>query len=167
MWIKLLLTFIASVFIQLAVFDNLNLGAYFNPLVYTLFILKLPFRTQNWALLLWAFALGLLLDFFQSSHGLNAAACVLMAFTRPFVIKWLTTRRDFSEQEMPSIRDMGVQWYILYSIILLFIHHFGVFILEEGSISGLFAIFIRALLSTGFAFGLILIAEYLFFLKKS
>lgn len=166
MWIKLLLTFIAGVFIQLAVFDNLNLGAYFNPLIYTLFILKLPFRTQKWALLLWAFGLGLVMDFFQSSHGINAAASVLMAFARPFIISWLTTRHDFDEQEMPSIRDLGEQWYIFFSFILLFVHHFGVFILEEWSISALFNIFIRALLSAGFAFGLILVAEYLFFLKK-
>jgi hypothetical protein len=167
MWLRLILIFVSGVFIQLAVFDNLNLGAFFNPLVYTLFVLKLPFKTRNWALLVWAFVLGMAMDILQNSHGINAAATVFMAFSRPFVINLLTSQRDFGDDDIPSIRDRGTQWYIFYSLILLLLHHFGVFILEEWTVSGLGLIFLRSLLSAGLAFGLILMAEYLFFVKKS
>lgn len=166
MWLRLILIFASSVFVQLAVFDNLNLGAFFNPLIYTLFILKLPFKTPNWALLIWAFALGLTMDTFQNSHGINAFACVFMAFSRPFIINLLTSSRDFSEEEKPSIRDRGAQWYIFYSFLLLFIHHFMVFLIEEWTVAGMGWVFLRALLSAVMAFGLLLITEYLFFLKK-
>ncbi len=80
MWLRLILIFVLGVLFQLSVINNLSLGPFFNPLVYSLIILKLPFKTQNWALLIWAFVLGLTMDIFQNSHGINAAATVFMAF---------------------------------------------------------------------------------------
>lgn len=167
MWLRLILIFILGVLFQLSIINNLSLGPFFNPLVYSLIILKLPFKIQNWALLIWAFVLGLTIDIFQNSHGINAAASVFMAFSRPFVINLLTLQRDFGDEDTPSIRDRGSQWYIFYSLILLLVHHFIVFMLEEWSVSGLGIIFMRSLLSAGLAFGLLLMTEYLFFVNKN
>jgi len=78
--IILLVRFILLVFAQVFILNHLNLDGYVNPLLYTWFILLLPFFTPGWVLLLTGFLLGISIDLFTATPGLNAAATVLMAF---------------------------------------------------------------------------------------
>ena len=58
----------------------------YTPYLYFLFILWLPFSIQGLACLMIGFVTGLVLDYFTMTPGLHAAACVLIAYARPFVI---------------------------------------------------------------------------------
>ena len=59
------------------------------PYLYFLFILWLPFSIPRPGLLVIGFFTGLLLDYFMWQPGLHAAACVLIAYIRPFIIKFI------------------------------------------------------------------------------
>ncbi|HNQ60251.1 MAG TPA: rod shape-determining protein MreD [Bacteroidales bacterium] len=166
-YIKHILRFLVLVFIQLAIFDHLNFGFYIHPLIYILFLLKLPLNTPRWLLLVLAFVLGTTLDIFQSSPGINAAASVLVAFIRPFSIDLIFPRREFDENTEPSIDDFGFQRFFVFTLILTFVLHFILFFLEVFCFDELGKILVRSLASAFVTTLLIVLVELLFFRKKS
>ena len=91
--------FFFLVFFQVLILNNIQLGGYINPYFYIYFILLLPFETPRWLLLILSFLLGLTIDVFVNTPGVNAAACVLMAFARPFVITSISTGTDLSRPQ--------------------------------------------------------------------
>ena len=108
-----------------------HLHRFVVPYLYYLFILWLPFSTSRAALLAIGFITGLSLDYFKMTPGLHTAACVLIAYARPFVIGILTPKdvNEFTFRE-PSPRAMGWGPYIVYALILTLMHHTYLTLLE-------------------------------------
>jgi hypothetical protein len=157
--------FFFLVFLQVLILNHINLGGYINPYFYIYFILLLPFSIPGWMLLFLSFFLGLGIDIFTNTIGLNAAACVMMAFFRPFVISAISSGPESLIGDTPSLRSQGVKWFLYYSIILVLIHHFTLFYLEIFRFSEFMATFVRVLLSSAFTMVLVLISEYLLYPK--
>ena len=151
---------IVLILFQVLILNNIQFNGYINPYLYIYFILLLPFETPRWLLLLSAFLLGLSLDAFTNTFGLNAAACVLMAFVRPFVISAISTGTEFMIGHSPSLKNQGFKWFAYYSITLILIHHFSLFYLEIFRFSEFFQTLLRVLLSSAFTLLLVFIAEY-------
>ena len=155
--------FVFLVLLQVLILNNIQLSGYINPYFYIYFILLLPFETPKWMLLTAAFILGLSVDIFTNTIGLNAAACVMMAFARPFVISAISSGPESLFGETPSLRNQGLKWFLYYSIILIVIHHFTFFYLEIFRFSEFMATLVRVLLSSAFTLFLVLISEYLLY----
>jgi rod shape-determining protein MreD len=151
------------VLFQVLILNNIRFSGYINPYFYVLFILLLPFETPGWLLLLSAFFLGFSVDLFQNTMGINIAACVLMAYFRPSVIRLVASKQEYEPGLEPGIRDLGFTWFFSYSIILIFIHHFALFYLEVFRFSEFFTTFYRLLASTLFTMVLVLLSQYLFY----
>jgi rod shape-determining protein MreD len=158
--------FIFLVLFQALILNNIQFSGYINPYFYIYFILLLPFETPRWLLLLSAFLLGITLDAFTHTFGLNAAACVMMAFVRPFVINAISTGTEFMPGHSPSLRNQGIKWFAYYSVPLVLIHHFSLFYLEIFRFTEFFQTLLRALLSSAFTLLLVFIAEYLSFPRE-
>jgi hypothetical protein len=152
--------------LQVLILNHINLGGYVNPYLYIYFILLLPFATPKWMLLISSFALGIGIDLFTNTIGLNAAACVIMAFARPFVISRISSGPESLIGDTPSLRNQGMSWFLYYSIALVVIHHFSLFYLEVFRFSEFFSTFARVMLSSTFTILLIMVSEYLFFSKE-
>ena len=159
------LRFIGLILLQVLVIDNIRLGFYVHPYVYVLFIFLLPFNIQKWQLLILGFFTGLTVDLFNGTPGLNAAATVFMSFIRPYVISSMTRRKDINANDEPSLNNMGISWFIVYTLILLISHNFILFLLEAFSIKLLGTILIQTLLSVFSSLMLIFFILLLF--KKS
>ncbi len=155
--------FIILVLFQVLILDNIRLSGYLNPYFYVLFILLLPFETPGWLLLLSAFLLGLSIDLFENTVGINIAACVLVAFLRPYVIQLIASKQEYEPDLEPGIRDLGFTWFLSYSIILVFIHHFALFYIEIFRFNEFLTTLYRVMGSTVFTMVLIIISQYLFF----
>ncbi|HRE96529.1 MAG TPA: rod shape-determining protein MreD, partial [Flavobacteriales bacterium] len=72
------ITILRGIFLLLLqglVLNNLPLGTYFQPYLYVMFIILLPFETPNWMILPLSFFYGLILDSFTNTYGLHASAC--------------------------------------------------------------------------------------------
>jgi len=158
--------FFFLVFFQVLILNHINLGGYINPYFYIYFVLLLPFETPRWLLLLTAFILGLSIDIFTNTIGLNASACVLMAFCRPFVISAISSGPESLIGDTPSLRNQGIKWFLYYSIFLVLIHHFTLFYLEIFRFSEFMMTFVRVLLSSAFTMLLVLISEYLLYPRE-
>lgn len=157
-----IIRFIVFIPLQVLVLDHINFGGHINPYLYVFFILLLPFETPGWLLLTSSFLIGLMVDLFSGTPGLHAASCTMMAYSRPLVIRMVGANKEFETGMQPSIRDLGIQWFLTYSIILIFIHHFTFFLLEVFRFSGFFDTFQRALLSTLFTLVLVIITQFIF-----
>jgi rod shape-determining protein MreD len=158
-----ILRFFFLVFFQVLILNHINLGGYINPYFYIYFILLLPFDIPGWLLLVASFFLGLSIDIFTNTIGLNAAACVIMAFFRPFVITAISSGPESLIGDTPTLRNQGVKWFLYYSIILVLVHHASFFYLEIFRIREFAATFVRMLLSSAFTMVLVLISEYLLY----
>jgi len=72
--------------------------------------------------MLWAFAIGLVIDIFSNTPGMNAATAVFLAFARPSILR-LFSPRDGFEDSIPSFKTMGVSSFMKYVVTLVILHH--------------------------------------------
>ena len=144
-------------FLQVILFNNMNLGSYLNPSVYILFILLLPVKINRSLLLIIAFGTGYLMDFFGNTPGLHSAACVFMAFLRPGTINLLFRNQEFDSNEEPSPFSIGWGGFLRYSFVLILAHQFLLFYLEVLSFNHFFFTLSKVLLSTLLSIFLVLI----------
>lgn len=158
--------FIILIFIQVLVLNNIRIGGSVNPYLYVLFILLLPFETPGWLLLVSSFLLGLSVDLFSHTPGMNAAASVFMAFCRPAMIRFLMGSKSIEPGLEPGIKDMGFKWFFFYALSLVFVHHLVLFYIEIFRFNEFIQTLYRVLLSTIATIVLILLVEYLFVKKE-
>ncbi len=162
--IKNIIRFFLLIAVQVFVLDKVRLHQMLTPYLYMLFILWLPFRINRSLLMLLAFILGMTVDSFRHHPGFHAAACVLMAYIRPFVINLLIPQEGAeTNYDEPSFRSMGgVLPYLIYLSTLIFIHHMWLFILEAWQFSDGWYFLIKSIGATVLSLALILITELLF-----
>ncbi|NQV01329.1 MAG: rod shape-determining protein MreD [Bacteroidia bacterium] len=161
--VRNIIRFLFLVLFQVLILNNLNLGGYTNPYLYIYFILLLPFATPRWILLSLAFILGLSIDFFTNTLGLNAAATVLMAFCRSYVISAISREPEEEMGIQPSLKVQGFKWFFLYSFILVLIHHLALFYLEIFRFTEFFQTLLRVIVSSVFTLTLIFLSELIFY----
>jgi hypothetical protein len=161
MIVRNVIRFFGLILLQVLVLNHIFLGGYINPYLYVLFILLLPFESPKWLLLVSGFLLGIGVDIFTDTPGLNAAACVLMAFGRPFVIQGISRGTGVEYSGEPSLSQQGFKWFFYYSAILVLLHHLTLFYLEIFRLGEFFQTLARVLLSSAFTLGLVFIVEYI------
>lgn len=121
--IKNVIRFLILVFVQVLVLKQVNIGTtnfdYIHFFIYPLAIILLPIDTSKVAVLIYAFFLGLTIDVFYDSPGVHAAACVFMAFLRPFILTGLAPDTGFKKTSIPTASSFGLIWYLQYSGLMM------------------------------------------------
>lgn len=159
---KLFLIFVVLVLLQVLILNNVYLGGYINPQVYVLFILMLPFNIRGWHLLLLAFFLGLVIDVFEDSLAIHAASTVMLAFARPFVLRLLTGKQPDDVGDVPSFSTLGTMTLFVYSLVLIFLHHLVLFLMETFHLRDLTETLVRVVFSTALTLLFVIIGFALF-----
>jgi hypothetical protein len=155
-----LFSFLLLMIVQVFFVRNLAIYEYGFCFVYVAFLLLLPFDISLVLLLFMSFLTGLAIDIFYDTLGIHAAACLLIAYLRPYVIKAITPRGDLDAGMRLSLKSMGMPWFLSYVMVLVFIHHSFLFLLEAASISLVIPAMIKAVCSTLFTTLVILILQY-------
>jgi hypothetical protein len=161
---KYVFRFLILILLQAFVLDKIRLHELITPSIYFVFLLWLPFRVSRVLLMILALALGYSLDMFRHHPGFHAAACVLLAYVRPFIIQLLLPKEAFEgKDEEPSIRSMG-GWipYLFYIGILTLVHHAWLYTLEAWQFNGSWYVLIKTIASALLSVCLIIIIELLF-----
>ena len=137
------------------------------PYIYYLYVLWLPFSMGRMSLMLVSFLFGLTLDYFTQTPGLHAAACVMIAYLRSFVVNILIPQEGAEQNyKSPSPVSMGWAPYAVYVLVLTLLHHIYLVLLEWLQF-GSFLFFLGKILATsGISLMLVLITELLFFRKE-
>lgn len=108
--------FVGLVLIQVLVLNQLHVGGYATPFLYIFFILKFNSKISRNSLMVWAFMLGLTVDIFGNTPGMNAAACTCLAFFRNSLLR-LVTLRDLDEAFRPGIKSLGLAVFFRYVLL--------------------------------------------------
>lgn len=155
--------FIALLFIllQVLIFNQIHLFEVAVPLVFIYIIFKMPISLSTVWVLTLSFLLGLVVDIFSNTPGMNALACTILAFMRrPILSLYLPHGYDYAT-EVPSIRCFGMWLYVRYSLTLSLLYCTLVFLIESLSFFDLPYLILRILGSTLLTFVLILCIDSL------
>ena len=134
--------FILLILLQITLFDKIHLFGYATPLLYIYFIIALPGHTNRSFVLFLSALLGLIIDLFNFTLGMNMLACVLIGFFRSFFLEWLAPR-DLFDDYIPSIRLFGMWPFLRYAFVMTLFHHTILFASESLSFLDPFALFFR------------------------
>lgn len=151
--------FILLLAAQVLIFNNVNFLGYINPYPYVLFIILYPVNGNKYALLASSFLLGIVMDMFCNSGGVNAAACVALAYYRPYIFKF-----SFGlsyEYQTVRINDALTPERFSFILIAVVIHHFTLFLLEVFHLRFFLEILLKTVLSTVFTIILCILIIYL------
>lgn len=166
--IKNILRAILFMLVQVFVLDKIHLHQMVTPYLYFLFILWLPFKMKRAWLMAIAFVYGFVLDSFQHNPGFHAAACVLVAYIRPFLINLFIPQEGADTNfEEPSIKSMGgVVPYAIFITVLCLFHNTWLFLLEAWQFGNIWYFLAKTILSTVISMILIIVTELIFVRKQ-
>lgn len=150
--------FVLLVLLQVLVLNNIKFLGFINPYLYILFIISLPINMPRALLLVIAFVLGLSVDIFANTAGVNAFATVFAAFMKNPLLS-LFAPRDTFENISPSMHSIGISSFVKYVVLMVVIHHTMLFLVEAFSFQHIGLIVLKILLNSFFTIVLLLSIE--------
>ncbi|NQV51763.1 MAG: hypothetical protein HQ500_01190 [Flavobacteriales bacterium] len=157
-----IIRFILLIVVQVFLLNNVHFSGMINPYIYIYFLLVLPVDFSPNAGLFLAFVLGLTIDLFSHTLGMHTIASVFFAYGRPYVLRYMAPRDGYEFTRTISIRQMGWLWFLTFSTIMIFLHHFVLFFIETFRMSGLGFTFGKSIGSTAITLFLIVVVQLLF-----
>ncbi len=133
--------------LQVLILNNVSILGFATPFLYIYFILKLGSNISRNELMLWSFFLGLLIDIFSDTPGMNAAASVFAAFVRPAILRAFTPRDNF-DAFIPSFRTIGLSAFFKYISVMVLLHHTFLLTVESFSLHAIHILLLKIISST-------------------
>ena len=106
--IEYAILYVVMVILQVFLFSRIGISVYVHPLAYIAFIILLPMSIPGAALLLLATALGMTIDLFMGTAGINTIATLFVAFCRPAALALLFGKDEVKEGGVPNVNRVGL-----------------------------------------------------------
>lgn len=159
--IHLILLFVVLTIAQAVIFNNICLFGVAVPLVFIYMIIKLPVSLNpSWNVTV-AFLLGLIIDIFSNTQGLNALACTIIAPLRLPVLHLYFSRDEEITGGEPSARSMGFLPFFKYALTLTLIYCTLYFLIEAFTFHNVGRLFLKIIGSTILTFIIIIAIDTL------
>ena len=149
--------------------------SFFIYLLYQVLILKnivlfntafcfffLPVEANPLFLMIAGFLMGFAIDIFYDSLGLHAFSCVLVMYVRNYWLTLITPQGGYDSSATPSIAINGMQWFLVYTLPLVFLHHSVLFFVEAGGFGMFWFTLWKIITSTLFTTIVTVIVQFLF-----
>lgn len=157
-----IISFFVFLLYQVLILQNVVLFHTAFCFLYVLYLLLLPVETNPLLLMGIGFAMGFVVDLFYESLGLHAFACVMLMYVRNYWLNSVTPQGGYDSNAVPSLALGGFQWFLVYTIPLIFLHHALLFYIEAGGFTMFWFTLWKVITSTIFTTLVILIAQFLF-----
>jgi hypothetical protein len=164
--IFIIIYFVLYLLAQVMFFKQLVLFNTAFCFLYVAFILLLPIETNTMVLMLAAFILGIGVDVFYDSLGLHAFSLVLVAYLRNYWLGTITPQGGYDAGEGPTLAVNGLQWFMVYALPLVFVHHFVLFFTEAGGFGIFWFTMLKVITSLAFTMGVMLFLQYFSFERR-
>lgn len=151
--------FVGLVLVQVLLLNNIYLFGLATPFIYIYFLLVIDKDMDRNALMLTAFLLGLSVDVFSNTPGVNAGASVLIAFMRPGLLRLFSPRDEYENFE-PGIYTLGIWSFVRYAFVVILLHHTVLYFLEAFSLNNMGYLSLRVLCSTLLTLSLVMAIEF-------
>lgn len=156
------LMMIALVALQIFVLNRITFFGKYTPVLYPVFVMFYPFFRNRFQFLALSFLLGLAIDLFLNSGGINAFATTLIAYFRTLIFRTSTeTTTDFFSFQ-------SLQWaqFVFFIFSSIFIHQLLVQYIEFFKFSRFFEILLNVVITSLISFIFILIYALIFKIKQ-
>jgi len=160
--VRFVLLVLAQVLILKRIAFNFGEFAFIHFIIYPLLILLMPMNWPRPVQMGLGFLLGLTVDIFYDSLGIHAAACVFTAYIRPYILGLLEPFEGYSNKMSPTVRSMGLSWFLSYSSIMLGLHLLFYFSVEAFSFVFFFEIILNTIFSLISSIVVIVLAMLIF-----
>lgn len=151
--------FFLYVIAQVLLFKRLILFNTSFCFLYVAFILLLPVETNNLVLMVLAFFLGFTIDIFYDSLGMHALAAVTVAYLRNYWLSSITPQGGYDAGSSPALAN-GVQWFLVYTVPLVFVHLALLFFIEAGGFGLFWFTMLKVMASLVFTVSVMLLLQF-------
>jgi hypothetical protein len=107
------------------------------------------------------FTLGFVIDIFYNSLGLHALTMVLIAYLRNYWLGAITPQGGYDLGAMPNLKSHGLQWFLVYLMPLVFIHHLTLFLVESAGFTLFWYSMLKTIISLLFTLTVVVVLQYL------
>ncbi|GIL23698.1 MAG: hypothetical protein BroJett042_22110 [Bacteroidota bacterium] len=153
--------FIVYLLVQVLILRNLVLFNTAFCFLYIAFVLLLPIETNNLILMLVGFLMGFMVDIFYDSMGLHALATVLVAYLRNYWLGTITPQGGYESGATATLAANGVQWFLVYALPLVFLHHVVLFFVEASGFTMFWYTMLKIVASLLFTMSVIVMLQFL------
>ena len=160
--VKIGLRFLFFLFAQVLILNQIEIGFGIQLMVYPLFLLLLPVEMGIVALMVFAFALGILIDAMSNTYGLHASSLLIVAYLRPVIFKLFAPRDGYDPLLETNIFTMGTAWFLKVFGILIVVHHLWFFALEMFKLNEIVFVLQKTAFSAPISFLICILLQYLF-----
>lgn len=155
------LLFVACVLLQALVFNRISLFHVAVPIVFIYFIIRLPIDLKLSYLFIFSFLLGLCVDIFSDTPGVNALACTLISALKTPIFYAYIPKDDITSRITPGVSTMGLMEYSKYLFTFILIYCLLAFTIEYFNFGDVKGIVILSFSSTLFTFVILLSVDCL------
>ena len=157
-----ILVIVFLVALQIFVLNRITLFGKYTPVLYPVFVMFYPFFRNRFVFLALSFLLGLGIDAFLGTWGINAFATTVIAYFRTLIFRTSTdTSTDFF-----SFQSLQWSQFLFFILSSIFLHQFVVQYVEFFKLSRFFEIFFNILATSLISFVFILIYALAFKIKQ-
>ena len=164
-----LIWFFTLLIFQLFLLDAINLGlysTYFTPLIFSFFILKQRLETTVFQLLIYAFLMGIFVDVFRNTLGLNTSVLLLLAILRSRFLYLISSKDDFETGVELNLFSLGLGRYIMFFGLSMLFYHMAFFLLEQFSFNNFLELLYRSFINTLLSLIIVGFLQFLLIPKK-
>jgi len=155
-----IVSFFIYVLAQALLLKNLVLFNTGFCFLYVAFILLLPIETSTILLMTIGFVTGFVIDIFYNSLGLHALTMVFMAYIRNYWLSAITPQGGYDAGAVPDLKSNGIQWFLVYLMPLVFIHHLTLFLVEAAGMGLFWYSMLKTISSLLFTVTIIVLMQY-------
>lgn len=163
-YLKEIIVFILLILVQVLFLNRINVFGFATPVLYLYFLLKLPVGRNQFYVIISGFLLGLIIDIFLNTPGINAAATTIIATFRRHFIN-LFYDRDIFDEFVPGI-NTAAGTFVRFTIFMVLTHLTLLFFIESFTLFNLLNTVVRIVSSSVISIILILALDSLIYSKK-
>lgn len=151
-----IILFVSMLLLQVLICNNIVLFNVAIPIIFIYFIIHLPINLSTNIVLTLSFLLGLMVDVFSDTLGMNTLACTILAMLRRKIYSLYKSREEKFAEIVPSISSLGIIVFMKYLITMTLCYCILFFSIEYFSFSHFSIMLTKILSSTALTFVLIL-----------
>ncbi len=152
--------FFIYLLLQVMLFKSMTLFNVAFCFVYVGYILLLPIETNSLWLMIVGFLLGFCVDMFYDSLGLHALTLVFIGYIRNYWLSTITPQGGYDAGAIPTMASQGLQWFLVYTLPLVFLHHLALFLVEASNIALFWNSMFKTIASLFFTMTFLVLQQY-------
>ncbi len=118
---KVFLLSLFLIFLQVLIFDRINLFGFMNPSIYIIVLIIHRYDLDQFNYIVVGFLLGFIMDVLSQSAGSHSLSCVTISFLRPLINKF-SLGPNYEDFSSPFSDGILASNKVLYCFLITMIH---------------------------------------------